>query len=255
MFKKATISDDQKSMPLMQHLVELRSRLIKSVIIFVIAIGITNVCYNYILDFVTHPLCSANIDHCKLILLSPLDGLAVRIKITAYSALLLSFPFISYQLMKFIAPGLTKKERKYLYPIYIAIAVFFLLGAGIAYVTYSHALQWLTAVAGNNLYANYTADKYISLLLALMLIFGVTFEFPVVLVGLELLRVVTYVQLKNFRRYAMILITIAGGVLTPSSDPFSMFAMIIPLYIFYELAIIVGRIFVRSSPKVTDSLN
>lgn len=248
MFKKSTAKADPAAMTLIDHITELRTRFIKSFVIFALAMGLTNIFYNPILDLIRQPLCSAEINHCRLILLSPLDGLAIRLKITGYTALLISFPFISYQLIRFVAPGLTKNERRYLYPIYVAVAVFFLMGAGVAFITYSHALKWLTAVAGNNLYANYTADRYISLLLALMLIFGATFEFPVILVGLELLKVVTYIQLRNFRRYAIILIVIAGAVLTPSSDPFSMFAMVIPLYIFYELSILMGWLFVRPRP-------
>jgi sec-independent protein translocase protein TatC len=254
MFKRPKAAESEKTMSIMDHIAELRKRFVKSFLIFVIAMIIANVFYNPILDFVRHPLCISQINHCKLLLLSPLDGLSVRLKITSYSAILLSFPFISYQILRFITPGLTKNEKRYLFPIYASVVIFFIMGAAVAYITYSHALTWLTDVAGNNLYANYTADKYISLLLALMLIFGATFEFPVVLVGLELLRVISYTQLRKFRKYAFVLIVIAGGVLTPSSDPFSMFAMVVPLYIFYELSILAGRVFVRPTKEGVSNI-
>jgi sec-independent protein translocase protein TatC len=112
----------------------------------------------------------------------------------------------------------------------------------VAFITFPHALQWLDTIGGQHLTAIYSPNNYLSLILLLMLVFGLTFEFPVILVSLEIAGVLTPKKLSSWRRWAIVLIVVVAGVVTPSSDPFSMLAMAIPLYIFYELSIVVGKL-------------
>ena len=121
----------------------------------------------------------------------------------------------------------------------------FLAGAATAYVVLPHALGWLHSVGGPNLQAIYDPIPYLGLILLMMTIFGLTFEFPVILVSLELARVVTPARLLKSWRWAVIIIVVVAAVFTPSSDPFSMFALAIPLVAFYFISIAIGKLLGR----------
>jgi sec-independent protein translocase protein TatC len=121
----------------------------------------------------------------------------------------------------------------------------FALGCAVAFVTFPHALGWLQSIGGPSLTEIFDPTKYLSLIVLLMTIFGLTFEFPVLLVSLEIAGVLSPKQLSSWRRWAIVLIVVVAGVVTPSSDPFSMMAMAIPLYVFYELSIVIGKIIKR----------
>jgi sec-independent protein translocase protein TatC len=115
----------------------------------------------------------------------------------------------------------------------------------VAYLTFPHALNFLDHIGGPSLTEILDPTKYLSLIVLMMTVFGLTFEFPVLLVSLELAGVLTPKQLSSWRRWAIVLIVVVAGVITPSSDPFSMMALAIPLYVFYELSIVVGKILNR----------
>ena len=112
----------------------------------------------------------------------------------------------------------------------------------VAYFSFAHAIQFLESIGGKTLLTEYNPNQYLTLFLLMMFIFGVTFEFPVVLVALELVNIVTPKQLLHYWRYALIAITIASAVFTPSGDPLSMLALALPLTVFYFLAIGVGKL-------------
>ena len=143
---------------------------------------------------------------------------------------------------RFVTPGLKANEKKYAVPFTVATVVLFGLGCYIAWLTFPHALGFLHAVSGPNIKDLFTPSKYLTLILALMAIFGLTFEFPVVLVGLELARVVSPQKLSHWRKWAIVLIVVFAGVITPSSDPFSMLALAFPMIVFYEASIQAGRL-------------
>ena len=165
-----------------------------------------------------------------------------QLKISRFAGFLFSTPVILWQLWRFITPGLKAKERRYAIPFVISSLVFFAAGVSLAYFTFNHALAWLQAIGGKQLVTDYNPNQYLSLFLLMMVVFGLTFEFPVILVALELARVVTPKQLLARWRYAVIGITILAATITPSSDPFSMLALAIPLTAFYFIAIAVGKL-------------
>ena len=173
---------------------------------------------------------------------SPLDGLSLRVKIAVFGGLVLSSPVILYQVWRFITPGLQARERKYAMPFVTAAFVLFLLGAATAYFTLPHALGFLRSVGGPNLQEIYDPIPYLGLILLMMTLFGLTFQFPVVLVSLELARVVTPARLLRSWRWATIIIVVVSGVFTPSSDPFSMLALALPLVVFYFISIGIGKL-------------
>jgi sec-independent protein translocase protein TatC len=167
------------------------------------------------------------------------------VKIAVFGGLVLASPVILFQLWRFITPGLQAKEKKYAIPFVTAAFVLFVLGAATAYLTLPHALGFLKSVGGPNLQEIYDPIPYLGLILLMMALFGLTFQFPVVLVSLELARVVTPARLLHSWRWAVILITVVAGVFTPSSDPFSMLALAVPLVIFYFVSIGIGKLFGR----------
>jgi sec-independent protein translocase protein TatC len=123
--------------------------------------------------------------------------------------------------------------------------VLFVLGGVVALLTLQPALQFLLKIGGSDLQPLLTADKYISLVSLMILAFGLAFEFPVVLMFLLIARVLSTAQLRKWRRMAIVIIVAFAAVITPSQDPYSLFAMAIPMYIFYEACIIIGRIMKR----------
>jgi len=233
-------------MTLAEHLAELRHRLIVCAAVYLAAGTLAFIFYSLILRFLKAPYCQIEPkNHCYLYVTSPLDGLSLRIKLAAFGGLVLAAPVILYQLWRFITPGLRTNERRYAVPFVVASMVLFLTGCAIAYLTLPHALGFLKAVGGPGLMTIYNPNSYLNLVLLMMVLFGVTFLFPVVLVSLELARVVTPAQLLHWWRWAVIGITLVAAIFTPSSDPFSMLAMAVPLVAFYFLSILVGKLFGR----------
>jgi sec-independent protein translocase protein TatC len=254
------------NMTLTQHLGELRYRLIICVATFLFTTILCVIFYEPILHFLIHPLCVANgtaknlhdvasssgaslNNHghncANLYVTSPLDGLSLRVKIAVFGGLTFASPVILFQLWRFITPGLQAREKKYAIPFATAAFVLFLMGAATAYLTLSHALNFLRAVGGPDLQQIYDPIPYLGLVLALMALFGITFQFPVILVSLELARVVTPARLLHSWRWAVILITVVAAVFTPSSDPFSMLALAVPLVCFYFISIGIGKLMGR----------
>jgi len=230
-------------MTLTEHLTELRRRVLVCAAAFLIAGTVAFILYNPILHLLQEPYCSAaGAGHCKFYITGPLDGLSLRVKIAAYGGLFLASPVLLWEFWRFVTPGLNRNEKKYAVPFIVAAIVLFSLGGLVAYLIFPHALQFLDAIGGDSLNQIYDPTKYLSLIVLMITVFGLTFLFPVVLVALELARVVTPKKLSSWRRWAIVLIVVFAGVVVPSSDPFSMLAMAVPLYVFYELSIVVGKI-------------
>jgi sec-independent protein translocase protein TatC len=236
------------SMTIREHLAELRWRLIISVVVYVIMAILAYFLYPRILSFLETPYCRTivhSVQRCGLYVQGPLDGFTIRLNTSAYAAFLLALPVICYQIWRFVTPGLKSNERHVAVAFSVSAAVLFIFGAYVAWLTFPHALGFLNSASGPGIKDLYTPQKYLSLILALMAIFGVTFEFPVFLVALEMAKVISPERLSAWRRPAIVLIVLVAAIVTPSSDPFSMFAMAIPLLVFYEVAIVIGKIILR----------
>ena len=148
-------------------------------------------------NFLQAPYCRINPGvepfgrNCQFYVTAPLDGLTLRVKMAAFGGLVLASPVILWQVWRFITPGLRANEKRYAIPFVFAAVALFLGGCAIAYLILPHALGFLKAVGGPSLKEIYNPNQYLSLILLMMVLFGLTFEFPVVLVALELARVVT----------------------------------------------------------------
>ncbi len=232
-------------MTLIEHLLELRRRIIVCAIVIVTMSIFAWFLYPWISHFLLAPyrdIASRSIAGGNLIATSPIEGFAVRMKITAYVAIAFAMPVILWQIWRFVSPGLYKHERRYAVPFVSSAIVLFTMGAALAYWTLPKALDWLSAVGGDNITQAYTADKYYQLIAYMMLAFGICFEFPIVLVFLQIAGIVSNEWLRKYRRHAIVGIFVVVAVATPSNDPISLMALSLPLCVFYEGAIIVGRV-------------
>ncbi len=248
---------DDGRMTLVEHLTELRRRVILCAVCLVVLTVFVFVFYDRLLHFLSGPYehvtkgeagkgCGATATRgCKLIATGPLEPLLVRVKVSTYGGIALSVPFVFWQIWRFVTPGLHKNERRYGIGFLIAIAVLFALGAVVAWFTVEKALEFLLGAGGSGIQPFVTADKYLTLVTLMIAAFGVAFEFPVLLVFLLLVRAVNTRQLRSIRRWMIVGIVTFSAVITPSSDPFSLFFMAVPMYLFYEIAIVIGRVMKR----------
>lgn len=218
----------------------------KIVLAIVVGSVIAYLIYGPILRFFTQPYCQISPSgHCQLYVTGPVDGFALRVKVSGYGGVFLALPVILWQLWRFITPGLKDREKRYAFSFVLSSMLLFIAGAYVAYITFPHALAFLQSAGGSQLTQIYTPSSYLSFIFLLMAAFGAAFEFPVLLVALQLATVVTPKKLASWRRWAIVIIVTVGAVVIPSSDPFSLFALAIPLILFYEIAILVGRVLLR----------
>jgi sec-independent protein translocase protein TatC len=240
-------SNPEGRMTVFEHLGELRRRLVISIVAVAVMATIAFIfapeIINWLIQFYNDAAPKGTPQ--KFIFLGPLDAFATRLKIATYGGIVLALPVWLFQLWRFVTPGLNPREKKYAIPFVLSSIVLFLMGAVVALITLQPALKFLLGIGGADLQPTLTADKFISLVSLMILAFGLSFEFPVVLVFLLIARVLTTQQLRSWRRYAAVIIVAFAAVITPSQDPYSLFAMAIPMYIFYEGAIIIGRVMKR----------
>ena len=227
------------------HLAELRRRLVVTAVTVAVACSVAFVAYPQILHWLQAPYCQVT-THCSLYVTGPLDGLSLRIHVATYAGFFLASPVILWQVWRFVTPGLRKQEKRYAVPFVAASLVLFVAGASLALVSLPHTLRFLGSIGGPTLRQIYNPNNYVGLVIALMAVFGLTFEFPVVLVALQLVGAVRPSTLAAQRRWAVVLIVTAAAVITPSGDPFSMLALAIPLYVFYEVSILLGMLLRRA---------
>jgi len=226
------------------HLAELRRRVVVTGLALSATCIVAFVAYPQILHWLQAPYCRVS-PRCSLYVTGPLDGLTLRIHVAMYAGAFLASPVILWQVWRFVTPGLHSNEKRYVVPFVAASLVLFAVGAWVALVSLPHALRFLGTVGGPTLQQIYDPNKYVGLVMALMAVFGLTFEFPVILVALELVGVVSPAKLASWRRWALVGIVTVAAVITPSGDPFSMLALAVPLYVFYEVSIVVGRLLRR----------
>jgi sec-independent protein translocase protein TatC len=253
-------SQDQRTgtMTVVEHLEELRHRLI--VCLYAVAAGavVGWFLYNPFMTLIKDPFCAYITSHpeqapptgCDLVFNAPLDAMLVKIKVVVFLGLVVALPVVLYQLWAFVAPGLTAREKKYSVPFVVSSCLLFLLGATVAYVMLPKGFGFLLGFAGEGVVPLLTIDRYVGFVVLVALAFGVSFLFPIFLIFLELAGVLSPDLLAKYRRYSLLGIAIFAAVITPSSDPYTMLAMMIPMYLFYEASIIIGRFLKRGSETV-----
>ena len=241
-------------MALADHLRELRTRLLICLGTVAAMLIPAWFLYPWLIDILNAPYCDAlrNIDpdaSCKFLETNLLDPFTLRMRVAGYGALFLSMPVIMWQLWRFIAPGLYKKERRYALAFTVSSTLLFVAGAFVAYFTLTQAVSFLVSIGGPDIEIRSGIGNFVKLSLFMMLAFGIGFQFPVVVVALQMIGVVTPQRLSSWRRQAIVLITIIAAGITPSGDPISMFALALPMYVFYEASILIGRLWNRRKRK------
>ena len=249
---------EDTSAPLIEHLTELRSRLIKSLGAFVVAMVICFTVWNPIFDFLTQPLCDALAENgqqdCGLVMIALQEGFFVAVSISMLGGLVLSFPVISYQLWRFVAPGLYKSEKNAFLPFLLASPIMFILGAAFAFYvitpmafTFFLNFQQAGATAGTEATSagiNYlgSAQSYLSLTIKFIIAFGLCFQLPVLLTLMGKAGLVSADGLRSVRKYAVVGILILAAIATPP-DVVSQIILFSVVYGLYEVSIqLVARV-------------
>lgn len=248
---RATVSGPDDQMTLTEHLAELRSRIIRSVLAVALGVIVILAFYDPVLEFLRQPydnLCQRRPDlvtNCDLFSLGPLDGFNARLRIALYGGLILALPVILWQVWRFIVPALHSREKKYAIPFIASSIILFAAGGWLAYITLDKGLEFLVSWSGSDVQQAFQITKYVSLVALMIAAFGVGFEFPVLLVFLQLAGVVRPRQLVEGWRIAIVSIVVLAAVITPSGDPITLIALTVPLVLLYFVAIGVGHLIVR----------
>jgi sec-independent protein translocase protein TatC len=242
------------SMTVMEHLGELRSRLIFSAVAFVvISIG-AFIAYPWIIDLFTRPLCEAGFElfdrDCELAFTKLTGAFQFRLKLTALVGIALSSPVWLYQLWAFVVPALTTKEKHYALPFMAISITLFLVGITVAYLVMPVGIRFLLNIGGEQLTAVPDAEEYLNFIGFMLLGFGVMFELPIVLFFLGIADVVPIQTLRKQRRVAIVVIAALAAIITPSQDPYTMVILALPLYGFYEATILVLGIVLKRRARV-----
>ena len=242
--------EDDKPMPLLDHLIELRKRLIYALISFFLVFFITFYFAKPIFSFLIQP---ATNDGYKVVVLDIFEFFFVTVKLSAFVSLIVGFPLIAVQIWLFVAPGLYKKEKRAFLPFLVATPFMFYAGCAIMYyVVLPYVINFmLTRYAPPDIEKTLRSSDYLERILQLVFSFGFAFEMPVLLTLLVRVGIVTTAGLKSKRRYAIVICFIAAAVLAPP-DVISQFALAIPLLAFYELSILIGG-WIEKKREVEDA--
>ncbi|MDF3414010.1 twin-arginine translocase subunit TatC [Sulfitobacter sp. M57] len=252
----ATDDIDDSAAPLIEHLAELRTRLIHSVIAFIIGMVICFTVWNPIFNFLTSPLCSAMAERgqedCGLILIKLQEGFFVAISISLLGGLVLGFPYISYQMWRFVAPGLYKNEKGAFLPFLVASPIMFFIGASFAfYVVTPLAFDFFLGFQQGSLTGDDSeavangvagiafqgsAQEYLSLTIKFIVAFGLCFQLPVLLTLMGKAGLVSAEGLGNVRKYAVVAILVLAALVTPP-DVITQVILFVVVYGLYELSI------------------
>jgi sec-independent protein translocase protein TatC len=249
-------SPDERTgtMTLFEHLDELRQRIIVSMVAVAGGAVVGWFLYNPVVNLLLDPYCNywekldpalRTTDSCVLFYMGPLDAMVVKLKVVVFIGILVALPVLLWQFWGFVVPGLTSRERRMSVPFVASSVVLFALGAAFAYWTLPKGLNFLLGFAGSNFVPILTGDRFITFVVLVAFAFGLSFEFPIVLIFLELVGVLSSARLRKWRRFSILGIAIFAAIITPSSDPYTMLALGLPMYVFYEAAIIIGRLMKR----------
>ena len=253
---------EELKMPFTSHLVDLRKRIIISLVFVTIGFAAA---FNYsedIFRFLTFPLrynislgitspfvqlIEKNVkNNPSLIFLAPAEAFWMHMKVSIITGIVISLPVIFFQIWHFISPGLLHKEKKYVIPFVFITTIFFIVGAAYCFfLVLPFAMGFLLTYKTESMIPMLSVEKYVDFCLKFILAFGAIFELPIVIVFFTRMGFVSPKTLAKHRKYAILLAFIAAAILTPTPDVFNQTLMAVPIIVLYEIGILVSRIFVR----------
>jgi sec-independent protein translocase protein TatC len=241
-------SGDEARMTLYEHIDELRKRLL----ICVAAIVVTAVAGWFLYSPVVRFMSTAYVHFChkhpgrtvscNLLARTPTEGFLTRLQLTFYFAIALAAPVWLWEVWRFITPGLKKSEKRYAVPFLASALTLFAMGVSVAVLVWPKALDWLISVGGSNVSTAYSISSYVNLYTLICLVFGTVFLYPIIVVFLMISGVVPSRKWRKWRRPAIVIICAVSAIVTPSNDPFTFAGLAVPMLIFYEISIIIGRV-------------
>jgi sec-independent protein translocase protein TatC len=229
---------EERQLTIIEHLEELRDRLIKSVIALTVTTLFSFVFAKQFLEILIAPM-----GETPPVSASPTTNIVVFTKVALISGVALAMPVLVYQLIGFIAPGLTRQEKRYLFFVLPGATLSFVAGVAFAYfVMLPTAIPFLKGFLGDIIEPTWFIDRYVSFITSLLFWVGLSFETPLLIFFLSKLGIVTPAALSRYRKYAILVIAILAAVITPTPDPFNMILVMLPLILLYEIGILLAKL-------------
>jgi len=252
---------EDKPQPLIEHLMELRTRLIWSIAAFFVAFIVCFIFAKHIFNYLVYPYKLAvnwahlDVEKAQLIYTAPQEFFFTQVKVAMFGGLVIAFPIIAAQIYKFVAPGLYKNERQAFLPFLVASPILFLLGGALVYFFFTPMVMWfflsMQQAPGHDGVAISLLPKvseYLSLIMTLVLSFGLVFQLPVITTLLARVGLLTSQWLAEKRKFAIVLAFIVAAVLTPP-DPMSQIGLALPTILLYEISIHAARLVERQRAR------
>jgi sec-independent protein translocase protein TatC len=236
------MTSEEKRMSMLGHLDELRSRLVKGSVALMIGAIVAWTWRSQLLDLLRDPFLEAFPGE-TLQTITPTEQFGSAMRLAGFGGFLLASPVVMWQVWGFVSPGLTSKERRWAVPIVSALVTLFLAGVGFAYLILPRSLLFLNGVLNTDL--SLTVSEYLSFVVRFLLVFGLAFEYPVFLFAAGAVGLVTSAQLSHVRRWAVLAISVVAAGATPTGDPFTMLLLAVPLYLMYEITLLLIKHILR----------
>lgn len=231
---------EQVPMLFLDHLGELRERIIKAGAALVVGSVGAFFFHEWLLDILARPFESA-VEDGQLAVFRPTEAFSLVMRLSLFGGIVLASPIILYQIWRFVSPALSKREKKWVIPLMSILTVLFVSGVVLGYWALTRGLEFLLTFGGGNLEPVIGADNYLGFAMRFILAFGIAFEFPVFLFAAAAAGLVGSARLRKGRRWAVLVIMLAAALITPSGDPLTLMLLSVPLYAMFELTILAIR--------------